>query len=605
MSSNIIPLVSGRSMLGKHQLDLLSKSNTEIVTIGNQQQTASVRIYDNDDPMNGYLLQKSSNSMYFLADNNQPTSIGIGTQSVSSNATLHVQGTLFASNLGTYNTDNNLYLNSQNIANVNNIYYSGDLIKNGAPVTNNQTLTLETVRYTTVILNSTNQVDVSVDGAAEYVMPNIKVYVNGLKMSYIDDTHADYIVSKTFDGESTYFTFTFTVSLNNGDYIDITIFTGTTQNSVNNTQITASDSPTITFSVSGSVPALYIKDAEVFMDGRRLIYISPSATDFTMDYNYDGTNTNFTFVLGASSINVGSIIDITIWYSAARQYVLHKPLQIISPTQSTFTFTTNSVSCVFPQNVDIFYNGVKFVYVTDQLADFNTFYVARGSTTEITITLSQPVYQGDIVDITVWLGDGQGNSGLYSQWAGTSPIYYTSGNVGIGTTNPSALLQVSGDFVSDTLRIGNKNNFVVQTESVTQRYNNALYFRSGKGNVLYTSLGDTSFYFDLSWTGTVSDQSSFRMTVSIQMTNSYIVGNKYIEYIVNPSNTSAVLLYSTEQANTYIQSIIAQNLSFTSATSLRVSFNWTTVFDTNVIPYTLNSFVDIQAPDIYNSFNIA
>ena len=112
---------TGYSIVGTHVGDFLSVGVSETVTVGNTGLATTMRIYDCNAPLNGYLVT-TSNGVFTIneANNSIPTNVGIGTTAPRSTATLQVQGTLLASNIGTYGT-NTLFFNNNSIAGISNI----------------------------------------------------------------------------------------------------------------------------------------------------------------------------------------------------------------------------------------------------------------------------------------------------------------------------------------------------------------------------------------------------------------------------------------------------------------------------------------------------
>ena len=101
---------TGYNIFGTHVGDFLSINVPETVTVGNTGLSTTIRIYDCNAPLNGYLLT-TSNGIFTIneANNSIPTNIGIGTNTPTPGSTLQVQGTFLTSNIGTYNTNNTLY----------------------------------------------------------------------------------------------------------------------------------------------------------------------------------------------------------------------------------------------------------------------------------------------------------------------------------------------------------------------------------------------------------------------------------------------------------------------------------------------------------------
>ena len=117
---------TGYSIQGLSEADYLSANVSETLTIGNTGLASTVRIYDCNAPLNGYLLS-TSNGVFTINDANPslPTRVGIGSTNPLPIATLQVAGTLLTSNIGTYNTNNTLYFNNTNISGINSINATG------------------------------------------------------------------------------------------------------------------------------------------------------------------------------------------------------------------------------------------------------------------------------------------------------------------------------------------------------------------------------------------------------------------------------------------------------------------------------------------------
>ena len=87
------------------------------------------------------------------------------------------------------------------------------------------------------------------------------------------------------------------------------------------------------------------------------------------------------------------------------------------------------------------------------------------------------------------------------QWVGTNPgpLYYTGGNVGIGVTNPSAILEVSGDInisgTSPFFKMGGQRVFegVMNTPTTGEH---RLDIGEGFGTLLFKSVDNAQFNSD-------------------------------------------------------------------------------------------------------------
>ena len=166
---------TGYSIQGSHAADFLSANVSETLTIGNTGLATTIRIYDCNAPLNGYLLT-SSNGVFTINDasDSLPTRVGIGSTNPLPNATLQVAGTLLTSNIGTYatNTNNTLFFNNTNLANISNISVSG------------QTNTIGTGQTTLVLGNNT--------GAQSLILSDIntaqwKITTAGNNLNFYND----------------------------------------------------------------------------------------------------------------------------------------------------------------------------------------------------------------------------------------------------------------------------------------------------------------------------------------------------------------------------------------------------------------------------------
>ena len=123
---------TGYRIQGTHVADFLSRNVSETVTIGNTGLATTMRIYDCNAPLNGYLIT-TSNGIFTINEANSaiPTCVGIGTTVPNRAATLHVQGTLYTSYINTYDINNIIYFNNTttntntNLSGINNINVQG------------------------------------------------------------------------------------------------------------------------------------------------------------------------------------------------------------------------------------------------------------------------------------------------------------------------------------------------------------------------------------------------------------------------------------------------------------------------------------------------
>jgi hypothetical protein len=140
------------SFLGSHIMDLFSPSNSEVLTIGNTSNTTRVRMYDSNNTNKGYFLHVN-NGVFGINAISTPTNVGIGTLTPNTNATLQVQGTLLASNIGTY-TGNTIFFNNQSLSGISNMTVTGNFNAVTQPANASNTL----VATTAFVANATSNV---------------------------------------------------------------------------------------------------------------------------------------------------------------------------------------------------------------------------------------------------------------------------------------------------------------------------------------------------------------------------------------------------------------------------------------------------------------
>lgn len=136
--------------------------------------------------------------------------------------------------------------------------------------------------------------------------------------------------------------------------------------------------------------------------------------------------------------------------------------QMISTDMSnaSFVLSTGGTFQALPQNAQISLNGTKLVYIDSNTKDYDMS-IAYPSlyTTEFTLTLSQPVYNGDVVDITIWPYIPNLNGIFVKNLDFASNIQFS--NVGIGLPSPCNPLHAFNTGLSNWL--ANFQNSNVQT----------------------------------------------------------------------------------------------------------------------------------------------
>lgn len=129
-------MTTALSQLGTHPLDILGDAS-EVATFGSYSSNTIVRLFDTNTYNNSYYIGKSNSILYITKDTGN-VNVGIGTTLPIASASLQVQGTMLASNIGTYDTSSNIYFNGQNIAGISNISFTGNIYQGGQPFKTSQ-----------------------------------------------------------------------------------------------------------------------------------------------------------------------------------------------------------------------------------------------------------------------------------------------------------------------------------------------------------------------------------------------------------------------------------------------------------------------------------
>jgi hypothetical protein len=172
-------------ILGTHLLDLLSIGTSETLTVGNTTSGTAIRVYDNNNPSNGYLLSTSNNAFSIYKDSGgtgSNTCIGIGTSTPNSSATLHVQGTILTSNIGTYNENNTLYFNNQTLSGINNIIVN-NTVQVGTPTTGDISTKIATTEFVNNVTTLPNLTSIGSSSASTTTTINGTLAVNNIQFN--------------------------------------------------------------------------------------------------------------------------------------------------------------------------------------------------------------------------------------------------------------------------------------------------------------------------------------------------------------------------------------------------------------------------------------
>lgn len=145
--------LTAQDMVGKHLIDLISSSNPEIASFGNTSNGAYIQWYDNNTPSSFYSVGVLNHTFGINSNVLPLTRVGIATATPRQNANLHVHGTILTSNISTYNPDDTLQFNKQNIGGISNITFSGNLFQGSSLFKTSQ---WETVNSTSIYFPGSN-----------------------------------------------------------------------------------------------------------------------------------------------------------------------------------------------------------------------------------------------------------------------------------------------------------------------------------------------------------------------------------------------------------------------------------------------------------------
>lgn len=499
---------TGTDMLGTRLLDVLAPGCNEVASFGNMQGNSFVRIYDSNMPLTTGYVMGLSNNAFMLMKSAQPsaTNIGIGTATPLAGSTLHVHGTIATSNIVPYPPNNTLYFGNATLAGINNLAISGNITVNGTPFGSGQwdAEVSDIITQCNVGIGTTNPfaklhvhgttIISSNVGIGTTIAPsNLTVQgdalVNGvLTVGRLVDQSAR---TGSYNAWSLYPSGgpSKTVLTNDATPLNRVLFTFTLKPGyylingnipyINLTSFVSID--TINWATIGlyaSTPAAY-SDALTPLYTSPLVAIGGASTDFdTCSFNtFIVTEVETTYVIAVSGrghqlqfggtglptpvvhtiptrgIGMNDNINVTraIQINPIRQSF------ITTPNQSSFVFSSPGVFNVHGSNVDLYINGIKYVYRTDATSDFTISSSSVDSVnTTYTINTSTPLAGGNAVEIAIWptaISTDYFSSGYFYQ--SVNQYSHKWLNVAGGGMRAAERLVVDGDlFVGGNIHFG-------------------------------------------------------------------------------------------------------------------------------------------------------
>jgi hypothetical protein len=189
-----------------------------------------------------------------------------------------------------------------------------------------------------------------------------------------------------------------------------------------------------------------------------------SSTNYTIGI----TGYGHTLQFGGSAFNSTSYVISISGLGTNDSYTVRSALQaapvrrvfnVSQPSQTVFTLSSVGQWTASTSNADIYYNGTKLGYSNASYTDYtvDSSYDTFNNVTNFTLTTTNPVFAGDIVEAVVWpvvpSTSAYSSGYLYQKLIQNGPWYYntsntwvpTGSNVGIGTVAPTSALHVVGD----------------------------------------------------------------------------------------------------------------------------------------------------------------
>lgn len=451
-------MATGTSILGTRLLDVLASNTslTEVATFGNMSSNTLLRIYDSNLPQStGYLMGLCNNAFMVMHGNPQSnTNVGIGTTRPLSTAQLHVQGTIATSNIISYTPTNTLTFSNATLAGISNITTS-NLVVNGTSFGRGQWDGAAGAGsiYTTSnvgIGTSVPQGRLDVRGGIAYFASNVGIgtttptsnltvqgdaLVSGtltvtklLDLSGSSGSFNSWPMYNAVNGSKTCLTNDTTAS--NRVLFEFTLLAGQFLVNVNIPFRNLSSLISID-TTNWATIGLYSTTAASFNDSltpicaQPLLAIGGTGTDFDTCSltTFIGPILSTTYVIAVTGkghqIQFGGtgMPTPTVYTSPLRGLGTDDKIDLrqafqLNPIRGTFTSTEGQQSFfitspgiydVQASNVDVYINGAKYMWRTPgNNSDFTLTTSVSGVNTTYGITLTNPLSQGNEVEVAIW-----------------------------------------------------------------------------------------------------------------------------------------------------------------------------------------------------------